>query len=188
MGKGTPDPKYLIPAVEGQVLNPKGYPPGQKNARTVVREFMDKPCDKLPVGSRVSRFQFLLWAVYESVFLFQKQVAFWKFQVIKEEKKLQEAEDRLEKFKKSDNADDNKRLVYLKLKVGARERELKTANKDFERVTRLFQEAAGKAAEHFQKASGQYITTQEVINNQPVIVTADKDDLAAAQKAIEDEL
>jgi len=172
----------LTPVKEGQVLNPKGYPVGQRNARTIVREFMDKPCDKLPEGSRVSRFQFLLWAVYESVFIFSKQVLFWKGRFEEQKIKLQEAKDELE------NNTDEKKDVRLKAAVNARTKDLERVGRDLERVTRLFQEASGKAAEHFQKASGQYSEIKELINNTPTIVTADSEDITKALEVIENEL
>lgn len=177
---------YLIK--EGTVLNPNGKPKGSRSARTIVREFMDHPCDKLPTGLRVTRFQYLLWSMYEMSYRLHKQVDYRKSEVKKAEAYLTEAKEKLDEFLAKDDINNEKEFNKLDKKLTLREREFRSRNREYEFLIGKVQEADARLSDFFQKASGQYIDTKEIINSQPVNVTADKKDLDDAIEVIADEL
>lgn len=203
---------YLVK--EGEVLNPTGRVKGTKNARTVVREFMDVQSEKLPDGYRVSRFQFLLWSVYERSLDSNKQVEYRKGEVNQAVSELKVATANLElwdaQYKETKEAYERNKHKESKIKNEFKEvfedatieynkatvrveklkQALRSRNRELEDIIRVNQDQNGKVFEAFQKASGQYLEKQEVkqISDQPLHITTNKADLQRAIEVINDEL
>jgi len=183
-------PEAIVPTIiqPGEVRNPKGYPPGQKNARTIVKEFMNKEIETLQ-GTRVSRFQYLLWSMYEINFGLMKQIEYRKGNIKKAEIYLKEAQENLDEFLASDKIEETNTFNRLDNKLIKRERELITRNKEYENLMMKVQESQGKLSEHLQKLSGQYLEKKQIedISRQPLHITCDKEDLDQALSEIDDE-
>lgn len=188
VGHCDPPPKeFLRPFQKGVATNPAGKPKGTKNARTIVREFMDRKIDSID-GTKVSRFQYLLWSMYEMSFRLHKQVEYRLTEIKQAEVYLKVAKDAFLKFTipiKNPSA-----FAAAGDKLAVRERELRSRNKDYEKLILQVQEADKNLSDFFQKASGQYLEKKEIenINTQPLHVTADEEDIQKAIGLINEEI
>lgn len=168
----------------GEVRNPNGRPVG-KNARTIVKEFMNKEIQTLE-GTKVSRFQYLLWSMYETNFIIMKQLKFRQ----EDFKTAQKEHFRLleNPIREGEDKDEGKYKAYCRLLKSAHE-EVRKTSASLESLTLRVQEAQSKLSESLQKSSGQYLTKMELetVSTQPLHVHADKEDLAEALGEIDEE-
>lgn len=164
--------------VEGEVRNPNGYPKGMKNARTIVKEFMDKKIDTLE-GTRVSRFQYLLWSMYEMNQRMMKDILKFRVEDFKTAKKrLLDATE----HPPEDEKEKEKLLARL-------ERELRSRSKEYESSCIKVQDQQGKLSEFLLKASGQYLEKKEIETKtrQPLLITLDDEDMKEALEELKNE-
>ena len=200
---------------KGEVRNPKGKGKGVKTARAIVKDFMDKGVDNLPTGKKVSRFQFLLWSMYEMNFRLVKQVDYRKKEITDAENRLKLANinlpltqkefDRCEKLSETVNDKMTQkerenissafykaqaRLNANQKEIQHQEKQIRKRNTEYEKLMVQVLEANGKTAEFLQKSSGQYIESKQVtqISDQPIHISAGKKDLQIALDEINDEL
>lgn len=167
--------QHVVP--KGVSGNPDGKPKGTKNARTIVREFMDNKIETLK-GTRISRFQYMLWSMYEINFRLMKQLELSKERLIQSQKYIETAEKLFSKGEVSPSE--------LKLAEAAE----RSRSREYENLLFKVQESQGKLSEFFLKASGQYLEKKEIEERtkQPLLVTADKESLKEAIEEIHNEL
>jgi len=161
-----------IPPKKGEVRNPNGKPKGTKNTLTLIRDFMDGKIETLK-GTKVSRFHYLLWSMYETAKRLQKQLDLY-------EKELEESAKWLIEIDPRTNDDNEKRILRI-------------ANKkriQYEDMLQKVQAAHIKLSEFFLKSSGQYLEKKEIHNTGEVatIVSVTKEDLKEAVSEINNEL
>ncbi len=164
----------LNPIKKGEVRNPNGYPKGMKNARTIVREFMDKQIDTIS-GTKVTRFQYLLWSMYEVSVRLEKQAQLrYNF--------LQESRAQLEEARQLFEAGE-----VGESKVDKFERKVKKDSTDYEGLLEKIQNSNGKLSEFLLKASGQYQEKISVEKLKPVIIEVAPEDIKQATEELEGE-
>jgi hypothetical protein len=176
------------PIQKGEVRNPNGYPKGMKNARTIVREFMDKTIDTIS-GTPVTRFQYLLWSMYEVSVRLERQASL-RFKFLEESRIAYEDALALYKLDKKEyeEREDHKELPEsIEKEVAKLKREYKRDATDYERLLEQIQNSNTKLSEFLLKASGQYQEEIGINNAQPVTIEVSKQDIKEAARELEGE-
>jgi len=162
-----------IPPKKGEVRNPNGRPKGIKNTLTLIRDFMDGKIETLK-GTKVSRFHYLLWSMYETAKRLQKQLDIYEEELHEMKSWLVHIDPRTDDLKE-------RRL----LRIAERKRQ------QYEDMLQKVQAAHIKLSEFFLKSSGQYLEKKEIENKGVIpatIVTVTKEDLKEAVSEINNEL
>lgn len=175
MSKGK-DRKFLEPTQikKGEVRNPNGCPKGMKNARTIVREFMDKEIDSIS-GTKVTRFQYTLWSMYEITVRLEKQATVRENFMKDSQAEYLDAKALFERGEIQEK-DFNKKV-----------RAYKKDSTDYETLLVKIQDSNIKLSEFFLKASGQYKEEIGINSPEPVTIEVQPEDIKEAAKELEGE-
>lgn len=162
-----------VPIQKGQVLNPNGRGKGTKNVMTLIKDFIDHKIESLE-GTKISRFHYLLWSMYEIAKRLQKQLDLY-------EKEYEEA--KLWALDIDPRTDDSEEKRIL--------RQIERRRIDYEDMLQKVQSAHTRLSEFFLKSSGQYLEKKEVHNTGAIpttIISVNEEDLKAAVDEINNEL
>lgn len=172
------------PVKKGQVLNPNGKAKGTKNAMTIVREFMDKKIESLK-GTKVSRFQCLLWHMYDIARQLQKQAD--RYQEEYERMRLD-----VESFSSIITSEEElEEITEASKMLKKKKHKLNVLRNKYEGMLEKVQNAHIRLSEFFIKSSGQLIEKKEIENKGAIpatIVSVSQEDLKEAVDEINNEL